>query len=243
MLSDLDNSAITQDYFYKKKVIVYQRKKGYRFSVDAPILADFLPSLPTQQALEIGIGSGIIALLALHKKKFSSIYGVEIHPGLSQLAKLNAEKNGFSQNLLVINADFNEIHREFKGIRLIFSNPPFFETHRGKLSPNPEIRDAKTETRLTLHQLLTHAYAILGKKSSLCLVLPYSRFDEVMKLAPQIGYAVARLRYILSFPDGKPERFLVQLTNYDVAQLTMEPLIIFLEKGVYTPEMTNILTG
>jgi tRNA1(Val) A37 N6-methylase TrmN6 len=240
------NSAgpeVTKDYFYKRKVIVYQRKNGYRFSVDAPILADFLPSLPTQEALEVGTGVGIVALLALYKKKFSRIYGLEIQPGLSELAAINAGENGFSQNFPVRTGDFNEIYRDFSGIQHIFSNPPYFETHRGRLSPNLEIRDAKTETKLTLPQLLTHSYSILGKKGGLYLVLPHSRYKQLMDVTAGIGYYVSRLRLIFSFKDGKPERFLIQLTNYNVSPVELPPLIIFKEKGAYTAEMDKILTG
>ncbi len=238
-----DEGEITRDYFYKRKIIVYQRKSGFRFSVDAPILADFLPSLPGREALEVGTGVGIVALLALYKKKFSRIYGLEIQPGLSELAALNARENGFSQNLPVRTGDFNEIYPDFSGIRHIFSNPPYFETHRGRLSPNPEIRDAKTETRLTLPQLLTRSYSILGKKGSLYLVLPHARYKQLMDLIPGTGYDVSRLRLIFSFKDGKPERFLIQLSNYNVSPVEMPPLIIFEKEGVYTAEMDKILTG
>lgn len=71
------NPDITKDYFYKKKVIILQRKKGFRFSVDAPLLAHFLPSHPSEEALEIGSGCGIISMLALYKRKFAKIYGLE----------------------------------------------------------------------------------------------------------------------------------------------------------------------
>jgi len=238
-----DSPVITRDYFYKRKVIVCQNKKGYRFSVDAPILADFLPSHPTQHALEIGTGSGIISLLALYKKKFSSICGLEIQPGLFNLAKQNAEENGFSQNLRVLNVDYNDVYNDFQGIRHIFTNPPYYEMHRGRLSPNPEIRDAKTETRLTLSQLLENSHNILGKKGNLYLVLPYNRFNDLMRFISKPGWWIARLRLIFSFKDGNPERFLVQLTNTEVVSMEMAPLIIFKEKGVYTEEMDRVLTG
>ena len=70
-----DEGEITRDYFYKRKIIVYQRKSGYRFSVDAPVLADFLPFLPGREALEVGTGVGIVALLALYKKSFPGFTG------------------------------------------------------------------------------------------------------------------------------------------------------------------------
>lgn len=240
---NIESPDITKNYFYKGKVIVYQRRKGYRFSVDAPILSDFLPCFPTQKALDVGIGVGIVSLLALYKKKFSYIYGVEIQRILSQLAELNVEKNGFLENSRIITGDFNEIYRDFSGIQHIFSNPPFLQINRGRLSPNPEIRDAKTETKLTIRQLLANSYSILGKNGNLYLILPYSRYREVVKIAGKIGYFISRQREVFSFNHGKPERFLVQLTTYDVSPVILPPLIIFKEKGVYTDEMDKILTG
>jgi tRNA1Val (adenine37-N6)-methyltransferase len=242
-LINIESPDITKNYFYKGKVIVFQQRKGYRFSVDAPILADFLPCLPTQKALDVGVGVGIVSLLALNKKKFSYIYGVEIQRSLSQLADLNMEKNGFLENSRIITGDFNEIYRDFFGIQHIFSNPPFLQANCGRLSPNPEIRDAKTETKLTIRQLLANSYSILGKNGNLYLILPYSRYREVVKIAGKIGYFISRQREVFSFNHGKPERFLVQLTTYDVSPVILPPLFIFKEKGAYTDEMNKILTG
>jgi tRNA1(Val) A37 N6-methylase TrmN6 len=236
---------VTKDTFYKGKVIVYQHKKGYRFSVDAPILADFLPFAPTRNALEIGTGSGIISLLALYKNKFSFIYGIEIQEGLGRLARLNGEKNGLSGRFKVITADFNGVDRDFAGITHIFSNPPFLKCDIGRLSPTKEIRDAKFETTLNLTELLTKSYSLLRSTvpGNLYLVLPYSRLAELEGLARDIGYYISRRRHIFSFKDGKPERFLVQLTNQEVSPANLGPLIIFKEKGRYTEEMENIVAG
>jgi len=234
---------ITTDFFFKKKVTVYQDKKGYRFSIDAPLLADFLPSLPFETALEVGTGCGIISLLALFKKKFSMIHAVEVQQSLSRLALLNAQENCFSPQLAIETADFNNIYKRYAGIRHIFSNPPYFETHRGRCSPNPEIRDAKMETSLTLRQLLEKSFSILPKPGNLYLVLPYARFSQIINLAQSTGFSVHTLRLVFSFKDRKPERFLVQLSNSRVSSFECPPLIIFKEKGIYSEEMDRILSG
>lgn len=238
-----EQTGITEDHFYKRKVIILQNKKGYRFSVDAPILADFLPVLPSEEALEIGTGCGIVSMLALYKKKFSHITGIEIQGLLSRLAQINAEKNRFNDRFQVIHDDFNTVYRDFKGARTIFSNPPFFELKRGRLSPNDEIRHAKAETKLNLRQLVKKTYCTLNPGGSLYLILPYHRYDELITLAQQTGFFISRIREVFSFKDGKPERFLVQLSIENVSTEKMEPLIIFKEKGIYTDEMDKILTG
>jgi tRNA1Val (adenine37-N6)-methyltransferase len=236
-------TGIAQDYFYKKKVLIFQNKKGYRFSVDAPILADFLPSRPAEEALEIGTGCGIISLLALYKNKFAKIVGLEIQESLFHQAQLNAEKNKFSNRFQPVHGDFNRDYRDFAGFETIFANPPFFETGKGRISPNEEIRDAKTETRLTLNELLIKSRSILGQNGGLYLILPYHRYNHLMTLSRKTGFFPRRIREVFSFNDGKPGRFLVQLTTYDAPPETLEPLIIFKEKGIYTEEMNKILSG
>ncbi len=233
----------TQDYFYKGKVSITQHKKGYRFSVDAPLLADFLPQCLSAGALEIGTGCGIISMLALYKRKFSRIYALELQEPLCRLARINAEKNGFTPNFQVIPGDFNETYTHFDRLEHIFSNPPYFTLTHGRLSPNPEIRHAKAETKLTLRQLLEKSHRILGPKGNLYLVLPYERYDECLRLATDTGFSIARRRKVFSFKDGRPERFLVQLSILCLSPQEMEPLIIFKEKGIYTDEMDEILTG
>ena len=49
--------------FYHGRIRVFQKKKGYRFSVDAPLLADFIQTRPNDDLLELGTGCGIISLL------------------------------------------------------------------------------------------------------------------------------------------------------------------------------------
>ncbi|MEI6614720.1 MAG: hypothetical protein WCL37_07465, partial [Chrysiogenales bacterium] len=94
----------TTDAFYHGKVVIKQLKRGYRFAVDSPILADFLPHSHAP-ALEIGCGVGVVSLLALHLKKFPAITGVEIQEPLYRLAVDNAQANGMTEKFLVIQGD------------------------------------------------------------------------------------------------------------------------------------------
>jgi tRNA1Val (adenine37-N6)-methyltransferase len=233
---------ITEDHFYKGKVILSQSKKGYRFSVDSPILADFLPET-NEKTLEIGTGIGVITILALFKKKIPFAYGIEIQENLYRLTKMNVEKNGFSEIFQIKHGDFREEYNCYKGINYIFSNPPYQELGVGRLSPRKEILTAKTEYSLRLKDLLIKTYRILGEGGSLFLIYPYYRYEELLKQARKTGYFAAKTREVYSYKDGKPERFLIQLTNCNVPEKELTPLIIFKQKGKYTEEMDKILTG
>ena len=65
--ADLRRDDETLDAFYHGRVRVLQKKRGYRFSVDAPLLADFIRTKPEDEALDIGTGSGVISLLLCAK--------------------------------------------------------------------------------------------------------------------------------------------------------------------------------
>ncbi len=223
--------------------MVMQKKNGFRFSVDAPILANFLPRCPRSPALEIGTGCGIISLLALYKKKFSHIIGLEIQNELSLLAKMNAEKNQLSRKFTAIHADFNLIYKDFAGIDWIFANPPYLKQSQGRASPNREIRIAKTEITLTMEQILEKSFFILSNRGNICLIYPYSRKDELIKLAKKIGFRTRRIQTVFSFPDSNPERFLIQLSKKMQFEKEIRPLVIFKKKADYTRQMKKILSG
>lgn len=242
MTESISDEDLSLNYFYKKKVIVYQEKKGYRFSVDSPILADFLDK-SEDHAIEIGTGSGIVSLLALHKKKLKSITGIEIQKRLYEIAVLNSKENGFDNEFKIINNDFNKIFKEFKGIKYVFSNPPFLRVNSGRLSENEEVKIAKFEVSLNLENLLIDVYEILGKGGFFYLILPFDRYDEIVKLIVKIGYFVSKIRFVYSYKGGIAERFLIKLTNNKVRVNELPPLIIFKDKGIYTEEMNKILTG
>lgn len=236
-------SDTTSDTFFRGKVTIFQQENGYRFSIDAPLLAHFLPTCPQSDALEIGTGCGVVAMLALYKKKFSHITGLEIQDRLSTLSQINARENHFSESFTAAKGDFNLVYSEFSGINHIFSNPPFQGMNLGRLSPKREIRIAKTETALKLKSILEKTFTILGRGGNLYLIYPFSRYRELTGLSEKIGFTIKRIQLVLSFNNGKPVRFLIQLSKKRAETKELKPLVIFEKKGVYTREMEEVLSG
>src|SRR5512136_754882 len=94
----------TLDTFYRGRIRILQRRKGYRFAVDAPLLADFIRTRPDDEALELGAGNGVISLL-LSVKPFKRITAVEIQEGPAELARRNVELNGLGDRIAIVRAD------------------------------------------------------------------------------------------------------------------------------------------
>jgi tRNA1Val (adenine37-N6)-methyltransferase len=232
----------TTDTFFHGKVIIKQLKKGYRFAVDSPILADFLPR-SAKPALEVGCGVGVVSLLALQQKKFPAVTGIEIQEALYRLALENGTANGFAGRFQVIRGDFNRIFAGIANVQTIFCNPPFFKTGQGRISPDPTIRLARFEVALTLAGLLRGCAAVLSPRGKLFLIFPFSRQKELLETAAAHGLHAARLRAVRPFADSPPDRFLVQLGKTAAPCRRERPLVIFREKGLYTAEMEKILSG
>lgn len=242
MPADLNNGEFNRGSFFKGRVVVWQKKRGYRFALDAPLLASFIEG-GREPAVEFGCGCGIISLLLLYSDKFKRIRAFEIQEDLYRLARFNAQENGFQDRFEVEHADFRREAAKLNGVQNLFGNPPFFAQDRGLVSRNPEVRAAKFETFLGLTELLAAAAAVLGADGRLNLIYPADRFDELEVEAEKCGlYWVCR-RAVKSFPAGKTERFLVKLQKSSAGRIDLDPLHIFCRKGVYSPEMKEVLTG
>jgi len=232
----------TADTFFHGRVIVKQPAKGYRFAVDSPILADFLPRSDAP-ALDIGCGVGIVSLLALYLDKFPVISGIEIQDTLYRMAVENAAANGMAERLRVMRGDFKAVFPQFKGVSTIFSNPPFFSPRQGRLSPDETIRLARVEIALTLKDLLRCAAEILAPEGGLYLIFPFARQKELLDNAVAFGLVPQRLRSVIPVAGSRPDRFLIALGKKEERLREMEPLVLFKAPGAYSAEMEQILSG
>jgi tRNA1(Val) A37 N6-methylase TrmN6 len=97
--SQLKGEDETLDSFYRGSILVLQKKEGYRFSVDAPLLADFVKTKRSDEILELGAGNGIISLL-LSIKPFKHITAVEIQGSLADMARRNVKLNNLERTSL-----------------------------------------------------------------------------------------------------------------------------------------------
>ena len=80
-----------------------ENKDSLTFGTDAYFLSAFLPRHAKHIGVELGVGSGVISLLALTKKKCAHVYGFEVQEDISDIAKRNAELNGLDTKFTVIN--------------------------------------------------------------------------------------------------------------------------------------------
>ena len=255
---DLRREGETLDAFYHGRIHVLQKKRGYRFSVDAPLLADFIRAKADDEALDIGTGSGIIALL-LSVKPVRKIIALEIQPGLAEMARRNVELNGLEGKIEVVEADLRQ-YEPGRTFDLIFSNPPYIRKASGFLSRSSEKSAAKHELHGDIADILKKTAEWLAPGGRAAFVYPEARRQDLLTAAGESGLAVKRLRSVHPRAGEPPNLFLIELGHApEAGQGTdlrasrgagepcppeiMPPLVLFAPGGRYTPEAEAVFAG
>jgi tRNA1Val (adenine37-N6)-methyltransferase len=231
----------TLDTFYHGRVRVLQKKKGYRFSVDAPLLADFIRTRESDEAIELGTGSGIISLL-LSVKPFRRVVALEIQEGLADLAHRNVELSGLGQRIEVVRADLRgyEPGRRFD---LIFSNPPYIRRSTGFLSRSEEKSGAKHELHGGIEDILERTAAWLEPDGRACFVYPEKRRVDFARAADRQGFHILRFKQVLPRAGEPANLFLIELGFATVEPEIMPPLVLFAPDGKYTDAAEAVFAG
>ena len=231
----------TLDSFYHGRVLILQKKRGYRFSVDAPLLADFIRTRPADKLLELGAGNGIISLL-LSRKPFRLIVCLEVQPGLADLARRNIALNRLEKKIVVLEQDLRAFRPEEK-FDLVFSNPPYIKSTGGHLSVSEEKSIAKHEIRGDIFDIIHASGSVLEQDGRACFIYPVKRKSDFDRAVEEVGLRVTTLRFVHS-RGGEPARWFLAECRFDaVSQKVLPPLWVHEGTGEYTPEMQAIFAG
>src|SRR4030042_2456489 len=204
------------DSFYHGRVLILQKKRGYRFSVDAPLLADFIRTRPADNLLELGAGNGIISLL-LSRKSFRRIVCLEVQPGLADLARRHIVLNHLEKKIVLLEQDLRAF-RPGEKFDLVFSNPPYIKSTGGHLSLSEEKSIAKHEIKGEIFDIMKAAGNILEKDGRACFIYPVKRTSDFDKAVEEVGLKVKTVRFVHSRGGQTPRRFMAEC-RFDAAFL------------------------
>lgn len=179
-------------------VKIIQRRKGYRFSADSLFLADFPDLAGVTKAMDLGTGSGIIAILLAKRSKDLSIVGIELQEALSDLARRNVGLSSLSDRVEIINGDLKHIKERFDAgtFDLVVSNPPYYPIGKGRTGPNQERTLARHEVAVTMADIIEVSQYLLRDGGSVALVYPAGRSLEVMSEMRRHGIGPVRIKEI-----------------------------------------------
>ena len=231
------------DSIWDTSLKIQQSRRGYRFALDAVLLAHFLRMENGETALEIGCGNGVIPILLSRLKKYRKIVAVEIQSELADLARANVQRN-HAEHIEIIHADATQLHEilSANSFDLLYSNPPYRKLGTGKLNPSREKSIARHEIHLKLEDLISVADNFLKPEGRLSVILPTFRENDWMQLLSKQEYFLIERQYVHSFRNQEAA-FVLTTAGRTAATLSeIEPLVIYEKRGEYTVQMAKLLT-
>ncbi len=223
-----------------RDIRLFQSKKGYRFSVDALLLEDFIPSARFRKGVELGTGSGIISILLSKRLKETKITAVEIQSSLAERALRNVRLNNLDDRVEILNIDLKELKGIFPPNRfdLAFSNPPFRKVKTGLLSIDNERKIARHEIKIRLHDLIDVASYLLKDTGRFYLIYHPFRLMELIALLKERRLEPKRIRFVHSRQGEEAKMVLIEASKGAGIWLKVEPpLYIYKRANEYTDEM------
>lgn len=231
----------TADAFYEGRVVVRQKRAGYRFALDAPLLADFVRTKPGEDVLELGTGSGIIALL-LGGREFAHLTALEIQPSLAALARRNVCLNGLQDRITILRADLRR-YRPGRRFNVVFSNPPYIRKGTGFLSSSPEKSVAKHEIKCDILGVMRATAQFLNPGGRAYFVYPALRAGDFAAATETGGLFIRRRRFVHPRSGEPAALFLAECRHERGPCRTAAPLVLRDADGRDTPEARRIFEG
>jgi len=236
---------LTTDTFLNGRLTVYQYKPGYRFSIDAILLAGYVRPRAEDRLIDLGCGCGIIALILAHRYPDLQLFGVEIQPTLVGLARKNVVKNRMSDRIRILERDIATLsQKEIQGpVDIIVCNPPFGRVRAGRINPNNERALARHEIKMTLKDITATVRGMLRTGGRFYIIFPAERITDLFCRMRADRIEPKRMRTVHSSTTDPARRILVEGIAGGRPGTSMDPpLVIYQADGVYTDEVQQLLS-
>ncbi len=197
----------TLDEFLDGRLRLIQSARGYRFSIDAVLLAQFVTVKPGDVVVDLGAGCGIISLLLLLEKPVAYAIALEIQRNLADQAVRNAALNGVTDRMGVLLADLRQAPLWQPVADVVVCNPPFRRPGSGRVNPDLQRAIARHEIMASLNDILSAASAVLKPKGRLALIYPAGRLVDL--LVRMRAFDVEPKRMQVVYPSMEEESKLV----------------------------------
>lgn len=235
------NSELTHDELKLFDLQLYQPRHGYRYSLDALLLARFCPELkPGGSIIDLGAGCGIISLVLARVNPDASVVAVEKNPEMAALAERNILHNDIIDRASVRTEDVTSLRKSLpdSSFDLVVSNPPYRIPQSGRVSPRAGRDVARHETTARLADFIATAKYLVKPAGRICFIHLPSRLVEFMSLATEMKLSVMRLRMIHSNAATPATMFMAELAKGRRSAPVIEsPLFVRDMDGGYTNEV------
>ncbi|MDY6903616.1 MAG: methyltransferase [Thermodesulfobacteriota bacterium] len=236
---------LTSDTFFNGRIHVSQPAEGYRFSLDAPLLAGHISPGPDARIVDLGTGCGIIPLLLAHRHPTVQITGFELQTRLATIAMNNVKTNDMADCIAIVQADIHTVGHGKAGGKtdLVVCNPPFREARSGRINPDREKAIARHEIAVTLTDIVAAASRLLRVGGEFAVIYPAVRLIDLVTAMRSAAIEPKQILTIHS-KQGEDARLVIVkgLKNSRPGAIVLPPLVIYENDGkTYTSDVRAML--
>lgn len=186
-----------------------------KVGTDAVLLGAWADVSNSKTILDIGTGSGVIALMLAQRMPLAQVDAVEIDEASAKQAEENFERSVFANRLRAYNSAIQDFEGKYD---LIVSNPPFFS--KSLLPPTSGRQIARHTTTLTHDDLLKAVVRLLDLAGIFAVIVPT---EDIIKIAKHSGLYCNRKTSVI--PRNKVERFLLEFSRTEKVSVEDELIL------------------
>lgn len=240
---NLEENERIDDLQYKGLKII-QNKKEFCFGIDSILLSEFAKNIKKEsKIMDIGTGTGIIAILLSKKTEAKEIIGIEIQKNMAEMATRSVKLNNLENKIKIINDDIKNINNLFdkNSFDVIVTNPPYKKNNTGLKNDTEGKLISRHEIACTIEDIIKASNYLLKQKGTLYMVHRPERMVEICELLRKYKIEPKNIRFVYPKKDKEPNLILIKAIKNAGEFLKIEkPLFVYEDDGKYTEEILKI---
>ncbi len=190
--------------------------------------------------LDIGSGTGLLALMMAQRTNAEQIDAVEIDADAHEQAVDNFENSPWGDRLFCYHADLetfaNEMEEEYD---IIISNPPFYSEDYKTIDKQRDT--ARFQTSLPFDLLIEAVEYFLSEKGIFSVIIPAKEEDRLIYLAAEFELYPLKVTRVRGNEKAEIKRSLIAFSRQRIEKIPLNELIIEEKRHFYTPEFSALV--
>jgi len=246
MTATSHNENETRDSVLDGSITLIQPKHGYRFSIEAILLARFARANTRDRVLEMGAGCGVVSIMIAALYRPREVVAIEIQPPLADMIARNAAINQL-KSVNAINADLRQ--KKIAGVAaasfdLVVANPPYRAASSGRENPDHSRRVARGEGATVLMDFVAAARRYARTRGRVAFVFTARRSAELISAMRSYQLEPKRIRFVHPQIATPASVILIEARAAGGIEVAIEPpLILYARPGIYTSEARALLSS
>lgn len=238
------SSPITEDTLFSGRLHCAQYVDGYRFSVDAVLIAHFIRPRLGARILDLGAGCGVVSLVISYRYPRTMITALELQPRLAVLISRNIEANQLQGRVCLLHGDMREIHTLLppESFDRVVCNPPYGKRYSGRLNLVDEQALCRHEIEASLADVIVAVSYSLKNRGRAVFVYPAKRAAVLFAALKNASLEPKRLQIVYSYPGSDGKLVLVEAVKNGGEELLILPAFFIYNSpgGNYSDEMARL---